>query len=642
MRNPTIRIAGILICAALLAASAVIFWGPATVQGAVAKPSRTLMSFRSDAELLRYFKRTVKPRPPMMVDAMPPPPPPPPPSAAPTNAIEQVAVTGAREVSITNNQEADVDEGDIVKHHGDFLVVLRRGRLFTISLAHNGMTPIDMINAYPPDTDARDDWYDEMLLAGDNIVVIGYSYSRGGTEINRFHLSGDGHLTFVDASQLRSNDYYSSRNYASRLVGSKLILYSPLELPYWSDNPLGVFPALRHWHGDGKENFDRIAPARQIYIPQSLFESGVQVSALHTVTSCDITAPSLQCSAMGVLGPSSRSFYVSANAVYVWLSQSSQRAGHAPPALLYRLPLDGSAPSAIAAYGAPVDQFSFREDSGAGILNVLVRADGAGDAMWNGEHSSGATALLRLPLEAFGDGSGRTEISWYRPLPRPLGTNTYDFHNRFVGDYLLYGTGNGWGAPRDGRFSVIVASLHGGDTVAIPLEHGVDRIEAMGPDALLVGSDEHNTTFTAIDLSGGTPQRGDVYVQPESAQAETRSHAFFYLPQSADGRSGVIGLPVARAARPQFHQLFENSAAMIYLRRDAGRFLPLGELDAGTDGIADDSCVASCTDWYGNARPIFLPPRSFALLGYELVEGTLTQDSIHEIGRINFAPPKNR
>jgi hypothetical protein len=35
---------------------------------------------------------------------------------------------------------------------------------------------------------------------------------------------------------------------------------------------------------------------------------------------------------------------------------------------------------------------------------------------------------------------------------------------------------------------------------------------------------------------------------------------------------------------------------------------------------ADDECRASCVDWYGNARPLFLRGHVFALLGYELVE----------------------
>jgi hypothetical protein len=101
----------------------------------------------------------------------------------------------------------------------------------------------------------------------------------------------------------------------------------------------------------------------------------------------------------------------------------------------------------------------------------------------------------------------------------------------------------------------------------------------------------------------------------------------------------LIGLPVAREGRPQYRQLFQNSVAMVYLRWAGRRFTPLGELDANPTGALDDSCVASCMDWYGNARPIFLPNRTLALMGYELVEGTLSREGIKELDRVNFAQP---
>ncbi|HTP78308.1 MAG TPA: hypothetical protein VMJ73_15190 [Rhizomicrobium sp.] len=82
--------------------------------------------------------------------------------------------------------------------------------------------------------------------------------------------------------------------------------------------------------------------------------------------------------------------------------------------------------------------------------------------------------------------------------------------------------------------------------------------------------------------------------------------------------------------------MFENSAAIVFLRRSGGKFLPLGELAAGTQGIVDDSCVASCDDWYGNARPIFIDGRTFALMGYELIEGATTRTAITETGRMSF------
>jgi hypothetical protein len=586
-----------------------------------------LTPFHSEAALMRYLDR-LKRRPP----PTPPPPPPPPPVMAPATAgtsIQSVVVTAEKAPgSITNNQVTGVDEGDIVKQHGNALVILRRGRLFTVSLAGGGMRPVDSIDAYPPGVDARGDWYDEMLVAGDRIVVIGYSYSRGGTQIDRFRIDGAGHLRFEDAYQLRSNDYYSSTNYASRLIAHTLILYSPRYIAY--DDPMSALPALRRWSGDPKAGFQRIGTAREVYWSPGVPDD--QVDALHTVTSCDVLTPVLDCKATSVFGPAGDVFYVSQSAVYVWLTPYwGEMEARRARALLYRLPLNGDAPSAIGARGAPVDQFSFREDDG--VLNVLVRADSAGDAMWASQYASGATALLRLPLDSFGDGMREAPARRYRELPTPKQDG--DFHDRFAGDYVLYGTGNDWGTPQDTHTALVVAPIHGGRPTVLTLPHAVDRIELMGPDAVVIGSDSRNVYFSAVLLSGA-PVLGDRYVESGAAQSETRSHGFFFKPE--DGGDGVLGLPISLPAAPAYRQLFDTSAAMLYLRRAGGKFAPLGELGAHDAGAAADGCVASCTDWYGNARPIFLGNRTFALMGYELVEGDVRRTAIRETGRVNFAP----
>lgn len=49
--------------------------------------------------------------------------------------------------------------------------------------------------------------------------------------------------------------------------------------------------------------------------------------------------------------------------------------------------------------------------------------------------------------------------------------------------------------------------------------------------------------------------------------------------------------------------------------------------------------IASCVDWYGNSRPIFLGDRILALLGYEIVEGAVDDGRIREVRRAGFAPP---
>ena len=604
-------------------------------------PEKTLQPFRSDQEFREYVKRA-RPAPQRssyQADGVVPSPAPPPAMAS----AESAAPTAGE--SITNTQEAGVDEGGIVKTFGDYLVILRRGRLFTVSTARGSLEPVSAVNAFPPGVYPQGDWYDEMLIAGNRVIVIGYSYTRGGTEINRFRIDARGGLTFEDAYHLRSNDYYSSRNYASRLIGQRLIVYSPLYLPYSTSDSFDWLPAVRRWQGNADRNgFQPIVTGRDIYLPPSWDNpEGREISALHTVTDCDLAAPVLRCKATSVLGPRGRNFYVSSHAVYVWVtSYASRRAQDgSPSALVYRLPLDGSAPSAIGVHGSPTDQFSFREDWNEGRLNVLVRSEGGGDAMWRPEFTNGAVNLLQLPLSQFGDGSEDASRSLYRTLPSP-GPDNYHFQNRFVGNYVLYGSGNSWGRPQDRVSKLVAAAVRGSAVTEIPLSHGIDRIEAMGNDAVVIGADSRDLQFQAVELTNGwRPQLGDRYTLPGASQGETRSHAFFFKPdpRQDDETAGLLGLPVARAARPAHRQLVENSAAIIFLGRSQRAFQPLGELGANEEGAVDDRCQASCADWYGNARPIFLRGRVFALMGYELVEGALNRGAMNEVRRVNFAPP---
>ena len=544
--------------------------------------------------------------------------------------------------SLTNVQHAGVDEGGIVKRHGDHLVILRRGRLFTVAVGDGALRPVAAVDAFGPGIDPQSDWYDEMLVSRDRVVVIGYSYARGGTEFGVFDIDAAGTLRHRATYELRSNDYYSARNYASRLVGTKLIFYTPLALHPGNRDPLDALPAMRRW-SDAASQFRLIATPRHVYRPAHPLGASTDV-ALHTVTVCDLATEDVDCNATVVIGPSERVFYVSPNAVYVWTSEtlgtsepgvlvSDARAGRsgAPQGTLYRMPLDGSAPRAVGVAGSPVDQFSFLEGED-GYLNVLVRADAAGDAMWHAESAAGDAALLRVPLASFGDGSRPAPWSDYRALPTATAGIT---HDRFVGTHLLYGAGGGWGAALEDGGRVYVAPLTGGEVTAVALPHGVDRIEAMGSDAVVVGSDGQNLHFTGVRLRG-RPAAVRHFVLANAAQGEERSHGFFYRDDGSE--AGVIGLPVRADGGPRYRRLTDGSAAVQFVRNADGRFTDLGMLEAREGSAMDDACRASCVDWYGNARPLFLGARVIALLGYELVEGAIRDGRIEEVRRVGFAP----
>lgn len=596
---------------------------------------RKMRAFKSEQELRRYFRQlAAKQRQVKVYEA-----PPPVAGVASTAALpaaKSVDPSAVRQrgddESVTNTQHAGVDEGDIVKLHGDHLVILRRGRLFTVAISDTALKPVSAIDAFGPDIDPEGTWYDEMLISGDTIAIIGYSYQRDGTEVGLFNVDSQGKLSYRSTHHLRSNDYYSSRNYASRLIGEKLIFYAPLYMYPGEDQLIDSLPAVRKWHkGATEKEFKRIVPAQRIYRPEATFNTDDGV-ALHTVTVCDLSNGGFNCQATSVLGPEGNVFYVSPDSVYVWGTSWNYDTDKSN-SILFRMPLDGSGPTALRVSGSPVDQFSFLQSDDY-HLNVLVRSEGQGDGMWAAEASAGDVALLRVPLNSFSDGSYKVPASYYRRLAKPEG---YTFQNRFIGNYLLYGTGSGWSKPEKNKEpnDLHAVEWSGRGSYKLSLPHGVDRIEQMGDDAVVIGTDGTDLHFSAIRL-GARPEVVSRYTRRDASQGETRSHGFFYKPETAS--SGLLGLPISLPGRPGYEQLFESSAAILFLRNEGLQFREIGELAAQAEKAVNDQCRASCVDWYGNARPLFLRGRMFALLGYELVEGNVAGGRIQELDRINYAP----
>ena len=598
------------------------------------KPGKTMTAFASAQELKDYFKQLAeKQRGRADLGGM---------AKAESNAAASPSVAMSMDgvsdfkakddESITNTQHAGVDEGGIVKVHGDHLVILRRGRLFTVRVGDDSLKPVTSIDAFAPGVDPSSDWYDEMLVSGDTVIVIGYSYGRGGTEINLFDIAAEGSLKYRSTYHLRSNDYYSSRNYASRLIGSKLIFYTPQYLGFNAE-PADQFPAIRRWHKGAKPNeFKPIVEATRVYRAAKPAESTYGGLALHTITVCDLADGGFACSASAVLGAPGRVFYVSPTSVYVWTTEWNYSDGRSKAnSMLYKMPLDASAPGALGVVGGPVDQFSFLESDDK-HLNVLVRSDGNGQHMWGSEFAAGDVALFRAPIDSFSDGSQQAPSYRYRELPKPEG---YTFQNRFVGDHLLYGTGSGWGRPeKKTSANLFVVGYVDGAANELWLRHGVDRIEQMGSDAVVIGTNGSDLYFSPVELDGAVRAR-ESFVRKNASQGELRSHGFFYKPIGKD--SGMLGLPIAREGRSGYRHLVEGSAAVTFLRNDRLDLSEMGELEAGK-ASTDDGCRASCVDWYGNARPVFLRNRIFALMGYEIVEGSVAGSRIRETRRINYSP----
>ncbi|MCA9651102.1 MAG: beta-propeller domain-containing protein [Myxococcales bacterium] len=553
----------------------------------------------------------------------------------------QDAAAAPADESITNTQEVGVDEGGIVKTHGDHLVVLRRGRLFTVHLGRDALRPISYVDVTPhPSHDA---WYDEMLVHGDTVVVIGFSYRVRATEVGLFRIDDEGHLSYVDTYFLDSNDYYSSSNYASRLVGSTLVFY----MPHYAGDPSADDEAsmrVGRWRGGDRRTRKHGDWQRMMDDAKLVPPIGDDTSTVHSVVTCDLGAERLGCRARGIRGGYGRSFYVSADAVYVWTQSEGDLVYddegmivdvEITDSALYRLPLREGPIGAVHVRGMPVDQFSFHESEDH--LNVLVRQRAVGDAMWGPERSEGRPHLLRLPLADLQQRGETVPDAAYRALPE-TGGEGWAFHNRFVGGALLYGEGNGWGynePTEHNRLYVHHYADAGGRTDELSLPHGIDRLEALGEHGLVVGSDGDDLHLSSLRLDDARASVAARFVLTGASQGELRSHGFFFKPSGP--QDGVLGLPVRHWNAPGYEHLFMGSAGVLYLGVDDLRLRELGELTTNPLAGQHDACQVSCMDWYGNARPIFYRGRVFALLGYELVEGEVVGDHVVERRRVDMS-----
>lgn len=580
---------------------------------------------------------------------------------------EPILVTGSRieSVAITNVQEAGVDEGGIVKATSEYLIVLRRGRI--VVMRHTGATldVVSAIDAFPPgDTKPADTWYDEMLLDRGMVVVVGYSYGGDATEISRFRLAEDGTISYRDTHYLSSDDYFSSRNYASRLIGGRFVTYSPSPFEKeWRKSA----PFLERRNPDGTRTRigNTLAPSSLGVAAGMIEDVPPYARDLHGVTQCDLLAEELTCSTRGVIGSQSAEYYFSREAAYVWTEVGhDERFGRAKKpwaSMLYRIPLDQAEPmQAIAVQGAPIDQFSFHEDGERQSLFVMTKGEFTfgpsalhAATMWESETKADRLALLRMPLDQFGNGGQMAPPIAYRQLADSEGWGT---RNRFIGNHLLYG-GGGYAGDEDEMSGLMVTPLDAAWVQRIDLPHGISRIDRLGTDAIVIGEgNEESLGFSAIRFSekrwGG--RLDSTYLLPGASEGETRSHAFFWQPDPADPLSGdgIMALPIEREPGEDMPSYLGSGSGVFFLRRKEGVLEAAGELsvDPADNPAAvaaatvadklweDDACDASCVDWYGNARPIFLGDRLYALVGDELIEGRLVNGQVVEQRRVTFWP----
>jgi len=585
-----------------------------------------------------------------------------------------IVVTGSRAAppTITNVQVAGVDEGDIVKQIGRFLLVLQDGRIFSIDTGGSSLALVDRVNVYrDPEVGG---WYDEMLVQDDHVIVTGYSYDVEATEVSVFRLDPAGRLTSEGVFLISSNDYYDVQNYATRIVGDQLVVYSPVALSDVEIDEPFEWPLVRRWQPEDAHQ-ESVARGTPMFDATSIYKP-IQPTAdpvIHTVSMCPIgpigKGRDLRCHTTAIVGPASREFYVSPTDVYLWTMPgwseynsspyyretacddwSRRGPAEAHPAALFRIPISGKQPVALRTMGAPTDQFSFDVSNGHfhGLLRWIPIACDAKEPFRNADDEKTLVSnfyFFDTPLAALRTEPGKAPRAAYTALPR---VGTENVENRFTDTHVVYGGKPGWGnrPPEDEDAKTPVTSTAVAVSINKPRQptklavpHGVIRIERVGHSIVMTGyRDAKGLSVSAMDLRA-TPRLSSTVALPGRFESEGRSHAFNSLP-APDG-SALMGLPTVQPDGDKDRWWWYSAPSDVsFLALDTERRLaPIGELTAGKDPVDPRyKCEVSCIDWYGNSRPIFTMGRIFALTGTELIEGRIAGGGkVTEIRRLNLS-----
>lgn len=576
-----------------------------------------------------------------------------------------MAVTTADGVNITNTQVASVDEGDIVKLIGEYLLVLQDGRVFAVHYPTMRLT--DRADVYRKDEDGDAigaDWYDEMLVQGDQVIITAYSYEDDATEITVLRLDqASGKVEKRGVFLISSDDYYDVDNYATRIVGDKLVIYTPYE----AEDLLSrrKRPAIRRWTNaqdfeEAQDEGRQLLDIRKVYQP--VF--GVSEPWIHTVSVCplgDVIDRGMTCETTGFMGADAAEMFVAGDAVYLWVLGTSLDElpwdscpvgtpapgfGEVPPAAVFRIPIGRGAVEVMGARGMPADQFGM-DVTGSRFRAVprFVR-NGCAD-----EETPQHFALLDAPQQRFRDQYFAANESDFVRLPAVDGGA---FENRFLRDYLVYGARDRYSRrpPRDAEGSeralanaiTVVPLGNPGAAQQVPLGHTLIRLEKLGNDAVIANgyADESGlrVSYVALGDKGGAAVLRSSAFLAGRYESEGRSHAFNATMTKAG--DGMLGVPtVMREEQSGGYWWYSDVSDLSFIGFDRSGRLADGGLIAATPEDAVETapgyeCEVSCIDWYGNARPIFLGGKVYGLMATELVEAEVVEGKVAERRRVDL------
>ena len=561
---------------------------------------------------------------PRVIAEVPPPPAPPSPTdmanASGNQTLDRIDVTGSRVDggdSVTNTQEAGVDEGGLVKRVGDFLLVLRDGVLYSVRIVRDGREVLELAHALAVDMedDGEEVWYDEILSYQSTVLLLGFNYGSDPAvaEMVVFDVSPDGRLQRQSRLWLGTEDYFSSQNYGARLIGDRLLLRLRQEL-VMDDEPEAVMRWQRR--DAARPRWRPLLDLGELHLP--VFD--LEWPIIHALLSCSVEGlrhGDLACDRFGVVGNDFATVYASPQAAYLALGHSWR--DKARKTTVFRLPIDDWQAATHVAVEGVVDsplQFADRD-------NGLYVAAAAGPS----SVSAGSRhPISHLPVHrfAFGSESNPVAPAWTVNLPYPQASV------RFGDDAVWFAPERSWWGRNQESMPgpVVVQPLDGSAQSRFDTGFWTDRLQPVPGGMLLFGHGAGEETGFVLGLAGKTASGVglfDRYVPGGVDLSEMRTQAV-NLATQPDG-SLLLGWPVFGRQGDESALMFAAITGQRLAARGALDFTDMPDL--ATQSVA----------WYGESRVVFLGHRLIAFSGDAVIEGRLAGERVQPLRSLVLVRP---
>ena len=551
--------------------------------------------------------------------------------------------------AIQDSGEAGVDEGDVVRRLGRFLLVLKDDWLFSVDTAPDGRPGVALADRFDLSRGGRRYlWRKEMFLLGDHVLVSGAPDDGSTNEFDVLRIGPDGRLESGETIRLDAGRADHGTDYATRLAGNRLVVYS--RYPY---DHLQAFtpPGVRIGEGEATQP---LFAARDIYRPLVTGDS----ASLHVVSICRLgpDARILDCRATGILAPADAEFHVTGSHVYLWVTDwpewnarrpvctTRARPDEVARAIVYRIPLAGGPPTVAGARGSPTGPLALMLTGDE--LHALVGWQST--RCRDGEHPRTDLAFATIPDSAFGPRFNDAPARAFTAVP---GAGTDWPLTRFSGDFLVYGEQreylwlNEEMRETATQTLVLVPLARPAAAHRFSLPFGLLGIEPAGSELILTGYRDRTGLVVMPLLPGSNARLGPTLTLGGRFDGLGSGYA-------RDGRreangGALLGIPtvppgVNRFGGDPWSYSYVPADISFLTRTEGGRLEMAGELVSTRRGGPAPGCAVACEDWYWTARPILMDGRTFALVGSELIEGVLDHGRMRELRRLDLATANPR